>query len=202
MSTSPLQASATTADDASVRLRGGSGFERRLRHVIEIGAGPGDRPGERLRAPGPSLHPPWPLGPDGSRSDFRFIVSRRGSHFGGVCLGRVSERGEAHDAAQQSIRAHVQRGWQATALEPDAVAGQAAWRVRLQFPRSVLVDWLFAHGGWLFGAGVLCRAPDRELTMIERARAVLATWQWIDPETESGSSAHLWSAGDSFPPPA
>jgi hypothetical protein len=59
----------------------------KLKHVIEIPAGPAGRPGEWLLAPNPSLHPPWPVGPDGSRSDFRFMLSRRGSSFGGVCLG-------------------------------------------------------------------------------------------------------------------
>jgi hypothetical protein len=185
-----------------VRQRGGSGFERRLKHIIEIAAGPADRPGERLRAPNPSMHAPWPVGPDGSRSDFRFLVSRRGSNFGGVCLGRVSERGEAYDAAHRAVRDYVQRGWQASELEPDTVAGEAAWRVRLQFPRSVLVDWLFAHAGWLFAAGVLCRSSDRESTMIERAQAVLSTWEWIEAATESGSPPPLWSTRDSIPPPA
>jgi hypothetical protein len=152
----------------------------KLKHVIEIPAGPGGRPGERLLAPNPSLHPPWPVGPDGSRSDFRFMLSRRGSSFGGVCLGPVSERGEPLASARHSILNFMQRGWAAADPERDLVAGEPAWRNRLQFPHSVLVDWHFAHEGWLFVAGVLGRSRDRESTLVERARAVLSTWRWID----------------------
>jgi hypothetical protein len=136
----------------------------RLAHVIEIPAGPGGRPGERLLAPNPSLHAPWPLGPDGSRSDFRFLIGRRGSHFGAVCLGPAAARPH----------------WEAAGVEADPLGGERAWRTRLEFPRSVLIDWRFARGGWLFAAGVLCRAGDREPKMVERAEAVLATWEWID----------------------
>jgi hypothetical protein len=133
-----------------------------------------------VRAPKPSLHPPWPLGPDGSRSDFRFLMSRRGSSFGAVCLGPVTERGQPFEAAGRRAQEFVARGWEATELEPQAVAGEDAWRNRVTFPRSVLVDWLFARGGWLFAAGVLCRAGDREAAMVERALIVLSTWVWID----------------------
>jgi hypothetical protein len=169
-----------------VRYRDGWGYERRLKRTIEIPAGPDSRPGERLRAPSVSIHPPWPLGPDGSRSDFRFLISRRGSNFGGVCLGPVSERGEPLEAAHRDSEQFAQRGWEAAGLEPEIVAGESAWRKRLTFPRSVLVDWFFAHNGWLFAAGVLCRAGDREAAMVERAQAVLATWEWIEAGDQSG----------------
>lgn len=147
------------------------------------------------------MHPPWPLGPDGSRSDFRFLLSRRGSSFGAVCLGSVSERGEPFEGAQRVIRNHVQRGWQASALDRALVAGETAWRTRLQFPRNVLTDWLFAHDGWLFAAGVLCCSRDRESVVVERAEAVLGTWQWIEPPADSSGPPALWSTRDSIPPP-
>jgi hypothetical protein len=181
---------------------GGQSFARKLKHLIEIPAGPGTRPGERLRAPNPSIHAPWPLGPDGSRSDFRVLLSRRGSNFGAVCLGPVSERGEPLETAQGAIQKYVQRGWRASGLDDVSVAGEAAWRTRLEFPRSVLMDWLFAREGWLFAAGVLCRSGDRESVMVERAEVVLATWQWIDPHAESAAPPALWSTRDSIPPPA
>jgi hypothetical protein len=184
-----------------VALVGRQSFERKLKHIIEIPVGPGTRPGERLRVPNPSIHPPWPLGPDGSRSDFRVLLSRRGSNFGVVCLGPVSERGEPFEAAQRGIQNYVQRGWQASGLEAASVAGEAAWQVRLEFPRSVLNDWLFAHDSWLFAAGVLCRSGDQESVMVERAEAVLATWQWIEPHAESAGPPALWSTRDSIPPP-
>jgi hypothetical protein len=50
--------------------------------------------------------------------------------------------------------------------------------VRVEFPRGTLTDWLFAHRDWLFVAGVLCRPADGEAKMLERARAVLASWTW------------------------
>jgi hypothetical protein len=127
---------------------------------------------------------------------------RRGSSFGGVCLGLVSERGEPRESARQGVRSYVQRGWRAAEPEPDRVAAQSAWRNRLQFPRSVLIDWLFAYGGWLFAAGVLCRSSDRESTMVARARAVLATWAWIDDDAGAASLPPLWSTRNSVPPPA
>ena len=117
-----------------------------------------------------------------------------------MCFGPVSERGEPLEAARKSARSYVQRGWEAAEPEPDRVAGEAAWRVRLQFPRSALVDWLFTHDGWLFGAGVLCKSADRESTMVARARAVLATWRWIDDAADAAIPA-LWTTRDSQPPP-
>jgi hypothetical protein len=159
-----------------------AGFARRLKHKIEIPPGPDGRPGESVLAPGISLHPPWPLGPDGSRSDFRFLIGRGGSHFGAVCFGRVMERGGPRDSAQKAIRRFIQRGWEASDVEDEVVAGEPDCRHRLVFPRSVLVDWNFAHRGWLFGAGVLCRPSDQESVMIERALAVLATWTWLDDD--------------------
>ena len=44
----------------------------------------------------------------------------------------------------------------------------------------MLIDWHFAHDGWLFVAGVLCKARDRESRLVEHARAVFSTWTWID----------------------
>jgi len=196
-----LQRCRLPSDDKEVVAIRGKGFERKLKHLIEIPAGPGTRPGERVRVPGPSIHPPWPLGPDGSRSDFRVLFSRRQSNFGVVCFGPVSERGEPFEASQEAVQTYVQRGWRASGLDEASVAGEAAWRVRLEFPASVLNDWFFAHDGWLFGAGVLCRSGDRESVMVERAEAVLATWQWIDPDVES-EDPPLWSARHSVPPPA
>src|SRR5687768_18505440 len=87
-----------------------SDFGKGLRHEIVIPYGPEDRPGERLRSPSKSLHPPMPPGPDGSRTDFRVVLSRRGSTFGAVCLGPVSEREEPEAAANHTIRAFAERG--------------------------------------------------------------------------------------------
>jgi hypothetical protein len=192
---------APEADEEDVAPVGRQSFVRTLKHAIEVPAGPGTRPGERVRAPNPSLHPPWPLGPDGSRADFRFLLSRRGSSFGAVCLGPVSDRGEPSEAAKESIQKHVQRGWEAAGLDSVSIAGDPASRTRVRYPRSVLTDWLFAHDGWLFAAGVLCRSGDRESVVVERAEAVLATWQWIEPPADPGGASALWYTRDSVPPP-
>jgi hypothetical protein len=162
------------------------GFGRSGGHVIEVPAGPDGRPGERVLAPSASMHPPWPPGPDGSRSDFRVFLGRRGTSFGAVCLGTTRERGEPEAAAHKAAAAHRQRGLTALDAQPDLVAGEASWRVRVEFPRGTLTDWLFAHRGWLFAAGVLHRPADDESKMLEGARAVLASWTWCHEPTVAG----------------
>ncbi len=176
-------------------------LRRRTAHVIEVPAGPDGRPGERVIAPSASLHPPWPPGPDGSRTDFRVLLGRRGSHFGAVCLGSMHERGDPEQAAHTAMLAHMQRGLAASCAADGSVAGEAAWCVRVEFARGSLTDWLLGHDGWLFAAGMLSRPADGEWAMIERARGVLASWTWVSEEAAAGVP-RLWSADRSSPPPA
>ena len=51
----------------------------------------------------------------------------------------------------------------------------------------MLIDWHFAHDGWLFVAGVLCKARDRESRLVEHARAVFSTWTWIDHDAAASA---------------
>ncbi|MEZ0291586.1 MAG: hypothetical protein ACAH82_03550 [Solirubrobacteraceae bacterium] len=81
----------------------------------------------------------------------------------------------------------LQRGWQAADPAADEVAGGPAWRNRLELSRIVLIDWHFAHDGWLFVAGVLCKARDRESRLVEHARAVFSTWTWIDHDAAASA---------------
>lgn len=158
-------------------------FGRRLKHEIVVPPGPDGRPGERLCSPSASLLPPWPLGPDGSREDFRVFLGTGGTHFGGVCLGPVAERGDPVASAHATIGGFAQRGnHDVSAVEPEVVANEPGCRYRIEFPRSVLVEWKFARHGWLFAVGALCRQSDREQKMVQRARDILATWMWIDDD--------------------
>jgi hypothetical protein len=43
-----------------------------------------------------------------------------------------------------------------------------------------LIEWKFAHAGWLYAAGALVYKNDDEAGAEERARDVLSTWQWLD----------------------
>jgi hypothetical protein len=154
---------------------------KRLLHEIVIPCGPDDRPGERFLSPSKSLHPPLPPGPDGSRTDFRVVLSRRASTFGAVCLGPVSDRGEPEASALHSIRAFAERGSStASPLEPDQVAGEAAVRYQVDLKMQQLVEWKFVHDGWLFVAGALCAQRDDVDKLVARSRRILDTWTWID----------------------
>jgi hypothetical protein len=159
-----------------------TGFARTLRHEIAIPPGPDGRPGERVLAPSASMHPPWPPGPDGSRADFRVKLSRRGSHFGAVCLGAVAELGDPAASAQRAIARFTDGGGTASPIAAEVIAGEPGCHYRLKLPRSVLLEWKLAHRGWLFAAGALCRRGDREAAIAARARAVLATWTWLDDD--------------------
>ena len=66
-------------------------------------------------------------------------------------------------------------------IEPATVAGEAG--VRYRRPLNVyhcLIEWKFAHAGWLYTAGALVRKPDDEFKAESRAQDVLSTWQWLD----------------------
>lgn len=66
-------------------------------------------------------------------------------------------------------------------IEPAIVAGEAG--VRYRRPLNVyrcLIEWKFAHAGWLYVAGALVYKNDDEATAEARARDILATWQWLD----------------------
>jgi hypothetical protein len=141
-----------------------------------------------------------PPGTDGSRSDFRVVLSRRASSFGAVCLGRVSELGEPEVSALHSIRAFAERGsTSASPLESDHVACELAVRYRVELNTRTLVEWKFAHRGWLFVAGALCHRDDDEDKLVKLTRGIFQTWAWIDMPTANRTAhapAPLWSPLD------
>lgn len=183
------------------RWRRETSFGQGLKHEIVVPAGPDGRPGERLLAPSASLIPPWPLGADGSREDFRVLLGRGGSSFAGVCLGAVEDRGDPLESSHFTIRRFAERGMtDASTVESSTVAGEAACRYRIALARGALVEWKFARRGWLFVVGTLCRPSDNEVKMITRAQGVLATWSWIEDDAGQPPT-QLWATEGSVPPP-
>src|SRR3954471_5128205 len=84
------------------------GFTGQLTHTVTVPTGPDGRPGERLLLPSRNA---WngEITPDGARHDCQVILSRRCSLLLVVCLGPVSERGDAWASANFSIDAIVTR---------------------------------------------------------------------------------------------
>ena len=141
--------------------------------------GPDGRPGERLLAPSRSFYAPR-ITPDNCREDLRILITPAGSTFGVVCLGRVSEEGDPLLNARYSLTRIAPFLDPAAVIEPETVAGEAGFRYRIPRNTSTLIEWKFAHAGWLYVAGALVRKSDDEFKAEDRARDVLSTWQWID----------------------
>lgn len=83
-------------------------------HEIVVSPGPDGRPGERLIAPSPSLWRPRVV--PGGRNDFSAFLDREGSTLQGVCLGRVTERGDPEISARDTVELFWAKGW--VALKP------------------------------------------------------------------------------------
>ena len=152
-------------------------FEEGAEHQIVVDPGPDGRPGEQLIAPSPSLWRPR-VGP-GARNDFCAFLDREGSSLQGVCLGRVSERGDPESSARDTVKHFAAKSW--VALGPttgEQVGGAAAFRYWVAFPGGSFTEWKFAHDGWLFAVGAWNRAADEDVTIM-RARQVLDSWQWL-----------------------
>jgi hypothetical protein len=179
-----------------------AGFGDGLRHEIVIPPGPDGRPGERFWAPSRSLHPPMPPGVDGSRWDVRVVLSRRPSALTVVCLGPLSERGDPEAAAYHTIRAFAERGHtSASAVEAEQVAGEAGVRYQIELGNKALVEWKFAHQGWLFVAGAMCHPKDKFDKLLRLTRNIFQTWEWLDAPAVATArampaTAPLWSGGD------
>jgi hypothetical protein len=117
--------------------------------------------------------------PDDCREDLRVMITAAGSTFGVVCFGRVSERGDPRSIARDSL-SRLAASASSAAIEPETVAGEAGVRYRIPFNTACLIEWKFAHAGWLYGAGALVRKSDNERKAERRARDVLSTWQWLE----------------------
>jgi hypothetical protein len=76
--------------------------------------------------------------------------------------------------------------------------GEAGCRYQVELDTRILVEWKFAHEGWLFVAGPLCHRSDNTDRLVDRAREILATWTWIDGPTTTRTEldpSPLWSTG-------
>ncbi len=137
-------------------------------------------PGERLLAPSRSFYAPR-MTPDGCREDLRVLITPAGSTLGVVCFGRASEKGDPRSSARYSLTRGAPVLDPEEVIEPATVAGEAGVRYRrpLNVYRS-LIEWKFAHAGWLYGVGALVYRNDDEVRAEDRARDVLSTWQWLD----------------------
>lgn len=161
------------------KLRDRVGFADTLDHELVIAAGPGNRPGERLRAPSRSIYGTAVDG-DGVRKDFIVLVGCGGSTLVGFCLGRVYEVGNTKTHAKRRREELAKQGRASLPdVGVDQVAGQVACQLRYPEVRGMLTEWLFEHAGWLFMARVCSRHPDREQQTIARAREALSTWCWL-----------------------
>jgi hypothetical protein len=60
----------------------------------------------------------------------------------------------------------------------DRIGGEEAYRYRLALGRTDVIEWKFAHGGWLYVVGAVNRCDD-EVATLERAREVLDSWEWL-----------------------
>ena len=164
-----------------------TGYTGALDHDVLVPAGPDGRPGERLRAPSRSLYAPRGLGRDGSREDFRVLVGEGASTFAAVCLGPVAERGDPESSAWRTLRHLDRKGFSdSSRVLTDTVAGEEAFRYRVLLRSQLLLEWKFAHAGWLFVAGVRCGTSDNEFDVVGRARDALDTWRWAEVLSSGG----------------
>jgi hypothetical protein len=155
-------------------------FSSALEHEHVVPPGPEGMPGERLLAPSRSFYAPR-ITSDGCREDLRVLITAAGSTLAVVCLGRVSEKGDPLASARYTLTRVFPQLDPEAVIEPATVAGEAAVRYRIPFKVSrCLIEWKFAHAGWLYAAGARVDKNDDEARVEDRARDVLATWQWLD----------------------
>jgi hypothetical protein len=153
-------------------------FREGAEHPIVVDPGPDGRPGERLVAPTPSLWRPRVV--PGARNDFCVFLDRQGSSLQGVCLGRVTERGDPEVSARDTVEHFWGKG--RVALRPitvERIGGAEAFSYWVALPTGSFKEWKFAYDGWLFAVAAHHRAPDEDAT-IARARRVLDSWEWLD----------------------
>lgn len=168
------------------RWRRRHAYSERLIHEVVVSSGPDGRPGERLLATSRSIYQTR-MCPDDSREDFRILVGRR-STLAVVCFSPDSARAGPDQHARQAVRNLTLPGDAQSAIVAEHVAGEAAASYRIVRNLAVLTEWVFAHDGWLFAAGVLCHPDDDEHETVDRARAVLASWRWIEAPPQDSLS--------------
>jgi hypothetical protein len=150
-----------------------------LDHQVVSQPEPGGWPGYVVQAPTPGI---------GQRRGSRDVASkactfldREYSLLTILCLGRVSDRGDPAAATQKIIDDFSRRGyWSYSPVETESVAGERAYRARFVVARRPLTEWRFAHAGWLFVVGARTTKPGDEAHVLDRARRVLRTWQWLE----------------------
>lgn len=158
-------------------------FAQGMETALVIPPGPGSRPGERLLSFSESFFEPK-LHDDGVRGDFRTLVGSGGSTVSAVCLGPVTDHGTPRESAAKALaEARVDELTKAQELKDDRIGGEPAVFFRLAGTAPcVAYDWRFNRGGWAFSAGVLCQRGDDEASVLQRTRALLGTWEWIEAE--------------------
>lgn len=139
----------------------------------------GGAPGEQFWAPGPAW---WPSRGDPattSRSDATIRLTATAAILV-VCVGRVADRGAAHE-----------RPHRAAAEMPDAVrqigpvvrvetGAGTAYRLTMDFGASRVTDWHLDHEGWGFVVGFLRKPQDEQLGAV--MEHVFASWRWLPAE--------------------
>jgi hypothetical protein len=154
-------------------------FTPELRHLVSIAPDSEGRPGEVFRSPSKPAFPPY-IDSGGAREDFRVLLGKRGSSFAAVCLGPTAQLGGARESAYNSRDSWHGRGRKVSLqVTPETVTGEPAYRYRIELATGTLVEWKLEHAGWLYVLGVLVEQLDREQQMVDRARALMSTWQWL-----------------------
>lgn len=158
------------------RWRRTYGFSTALEHELVVQPGPDGRPGERMLAPSRSFYAPR-LTPDGCREDLRVLLTATGSTFAVVCLGHISQERDPYSSARHTLSFHP--SVDPAVIEPETVAGEEGVRYRIPLNTGTLLSRKFVHAEWLYVAGALVRRSDDEREAEQRARDILATWQWL-----------------------
>jgi hypothetical protein len=154
-------------------------FSSVLEHEHVVPPGPDGMPGERLLAPSRSFYAPR-MTPDNCREDLQVVITPAGSTLAVVCFGRVSEEGDPLSSARYTLMRVSPFLDPEAVIEPETVAGEAGVRYRQPLKAyRCLIEWKFAHAGWLYAAGALVYKNDDEAKAEDRAREVLSTWQWL-----------------------
>lgn len=123
--------------------------------------------------------------PTGERRDALVITGRIGSAVTIVCLGRVDGRGDPAQSAAGSFERLRSQFTPIIAPLETQMAGHEAFVYALRLRKDhMLTEWIFAHAGWLYAAGIASnpRDPARSLLL---ARQTLTSWQWIEDPAQS-----------------
>ena len=112
------------------------------------------------------------------------MVDRQGSTLAAVCLHPIADEAEVEESAWSSLSRLAEGFGGSDGVERTTIAGEAAYGYTLIGATSMLTDWKLGHDEWLYVVGVWSpgRNARRHKRAVERGRAALATWEWLERE--------------------